>query len=197
MTSTAEITSLSNPELVTIAVALLGGDIDYADREDIAIKVNDIGPGRFNWRKHPERIDLDAVGVALRDAKKPKNGALLVGSNATGWMLSPSGTRWIKTLELAGFREPQSTQHRKDSIPANLEAERTRLRNTKAYLLFIGGTPEAIARQDFYEFARVNEYFQTRARHRRHAVIDNAVADDGVLFELWRSLKERFSEEMV
>ena len=61
----------SKPELVTIAVALLGGDTMYVDREDVAIKVNDIAPGQFNWRKYPERIDLDAVGGQLRTAKKP------------------------------------------------------------------------------------------------------------------------------
>ena len=37
----------SNVELVTIAVALLNGDKAYVDREDVALKVNDIAPGRF------------------------------------------------------------------------------------------------------------------------------------------------------
>ena len=37
----------SKPELVTIAVALLGGDTTYVDREDVAIKVNDIAPGHL------------------------------------------------------------------------------------------------------------------------------------------------------
>ena len=45
----------SKPELVTIAVALLGGDTMYVDCEDVALKVNDIAPGQFNWRKYPER----------------------------------------------------------------------------------------------------------------------------------------------
>ena len=79
------IEALSNPELVTIAVVFLDGDVEYVDPEYIAIKVNDIAPGRFNWRKYPERIDLGNVRTALRDAKKPKNGGLLVGNN------SPSG----------------------------------------------------------------------------------------------------------
>jgi hypothetical protein len=188
---------LSNPELVTIAVALLDGDIEYVDREEIAIRVNDIAPGRFGWRKYPERIDLDAVGVALRDAKKRKNGALLVGSNARGWMLSPAGLKWIGTIELDAVQNAQSIKHRRDSIAANQEAECARLHSTRAYRLFVDGKFETITLQDFYEFARVNEYFQTRARQRRYAIIDNAIVDDEILSKLWESLKERFSEEVA
>ena len=90
----------SKPELVTIAVALLGGDTTHIDREDVALKVNDIAPGQFNWRKYPERIDLDAVGGQLRNAKKPQKGGLVVGNNTKGWMLSPAG---LKRLVLPCF----------------------------------------------------------------------------------------------
>ena len=58
---------LTNAELVVIAVAMLGGHSRYVDREDIAIAVNGIVTGRFNWRKYPERIDLNVVADALRD----------------------------------------------------------------------------------------------------------------------------------
>src|SRR5688572_20740618 len=143
------IDDFSNPELVTIAVALLNGDADYIDREDIAIKVNDIAPGRFNWRKYPERIDLDTVGVALRDAKKPKNGALLTGSNVGGWMLSPAGLKWIKTIDIVTIRGAEPGKHRNF---ANLEAECQRMRNTSAYKLYTAGQSEKISLQDFYQF---------------------------------------------
>jgi len=186
---------LSNPELVTIAVAILDGDVEYVGREDIAITVNDIAPGRFNWRKYPERIDLNAVGTALRDAKKPKNGALLVGDNARGWMLSPAGLKRIRALDIGTGQDVPSIKYRKDSISANQEAECARLRSTQAYRLFVAGESEAIALRDFYQFARVNEYFQSKARQRRYAVIDNAVVDDETLSELWGLLKKRFVEE--
>jgi hypothetical protein len=192
-----QIDDFSNPELVTMVVALLDGDVEYVDREDIAITVNEIAPGRFNWRKYPERIDLDAVGTALRDAKKPKNGALLVGDNARGWMLSPAGLKRIKALDLGTVQDAPSIKYRKDSISANQEAECARLRSTQAYRLFIDGKSETITLQDFYQFARVNEYFQSKARQRRYAIIENAVVDDEVLSELWDFLKEKFMEEVT
>lgn len=186
----------SKLELVTIAVAVLDGDKAYVDREDVALKVNDIAPGRFNWRKYPDRIDLDAVGSALRDAKKTQNGELLVGNNSTGWMLSPAGLKWIKTVDFEAAYHELSVEHRKTSIRASLETERIRLLNTKAYKRFVEGNSEAITVQDFYEFARVNEYFQTKARQRRYAIIANAVIDNDTLSRLWELLQAKFSKEM-
>ena len=87
-----KVADLSNYQLATVAVALLGGDVEYIDREDIAIKLDELSPGRFSWRKHPDRIDLVVVVAALRDAKKPKNGELLTGGNVEGWLLSQSPT---------------------------------------------------------------------------------------------------------
>ena len=186
----------SKPQLATIAVALLDGDKAYVDREDVALKVQEIAPGRFNWRKYPDRIDLDAVGCALRAAKKIQNGGLLVGNNATGWMLSPAGSKWIKTVDLEAVQHKPSVKHRKTSIRAGLETECIRLLNTKAYKLFVEGNSKAITVHDFYEFARVNEYFQTKARQRRYAIIANAVIDNDTLSRLWELLQTKFSKEM-
>ena len=191
------IDALSNHELVTIAVAFLDGDVEYVDPEYIAIEVNDIAPGRFNWRKYPERIDLGNVRTALRGAKKPKNGGLLVGNNARGWMLSPAGLKWLRDLDLAVIQNEQRTKYRKDSISASQEAECARLRTTKAYALFVDGNSETMTLQNFYQFARVNEYFQSKSRQRRYTIIDNAVVGDEALSNLWNLLKEKFAEEIT
>lgn len=129
----------TNYQLVALVVALLDGDTDYIDRENIAIKVDEIAPGRFNWRKYPGRIDLDAVGSALRHAKKPNNGGLILGSNSRGWMLTSRGVEWIKSLDPIDVGDVLPVKHRKDSISANQEAECGRLRTTTAYQLFTTG----------------------------------------------------------
>ena len=187
----------SNYQLVTIAVMLLGGDQDYTDTEDIAIKVDSIAPQRFGWRKYSDRIDLDSVRVALRDAKKPKNGSLLIGSNTEGWMLSPAGMRWCESFDLGDMRSQQPIQHRRDSIAANLESERIRLRQSQAYHHFVEGHEDAITTQDFYQFARINEYFGEKARQRRYLIVGNAVAGDQALSKLWAILQVNFQKEML
>lgn len=187
--------NLAKYELVTIAVALLGGDVNYVDREDIAIEVNRLAPGRFAWRKHSNWIDLDVVFTALRNAKKPENGRLLIGDNSRGWMLSPTGLKWIRSLDSTSLTTLVSDACM-ESISSNQQLERARLRSTRAYGLFLEGKAESISRQDFYQFARVNEYFQTKARLRRYAIIENAIVDYDDLSELWELLKAKFPEEM-
>ena len=183
-------------QLVTIAVALLNGDVTYVDREEVAIKVNHIAPGRFTWRRYPERIDLDAVSNALRSAKKVQNGGLIVGNNTIGWMLSPTGLKWIKTIDLDDIHEKLSDKVKPVLISTNQEIERKRLCNTRAYKLFISGKSESIVLQDFYEFARVNEYFQTKARQRRYAIIANTVIEDNTLSKIWDFLQTKFPKEI-
>ena len=186
----------SNPELVSIAVYLLGGDTYPIDREDIAIKVNEIAPGRFCWRKYPQYIDLDAVGVALRDAKKPKNGGFLVGNNSEGWMLSPIGLKRFRNIDFSLIDRSEFPQYRRDSISANIENEAIRLKSTRAYHLYLAGDLEKIGLQDFFQFVRINEYFHGKSRSRRISVIDNAVVDDEDLLDLWNLLKNKFSKEI-
>ena len=117
----------SKPQLVTIAVALLDGDTMYIDREDVALKVNGIAPGRFNWRKYPEHIDLSTVSFALQDAKKTRCGELVIGNNTKGWMLSPAGLKWVKTVDFDAIKDDLPAKYRKASISANQELERDRL----------------------------------------------------------------------
>ena len=190
------INDFTNPEIVSVAVALLGGEAEFIDREDIAIEVNDIAPGRFNWRKFPDRIDLDSVGVALRDAKKPKNGGLLVGSNSKGWMLSPKGLIWISNIDLSEILVSNLRKNRRESLFAFQESECLRLRNTRAFIQFMNGEVDKIELQDFFQFVRINEYFQTKSRQRRYSIIDNAVVADETLSKLWEYLKKKFIEEI-
>jgi hypothetical protein len=56
---------LANHEIVTLAVFPLGGVTSNVDTEDVAIKANEIAPGRFTWRKYPEQINIDTVRKRL------------------------------------------------------------------------------------------------------------------------------------
>jgi len=187
-----DMVSFSNYQIVTIAIALLGGDVEHIDREDIAIKANGIAPGKFSWRKYPNRIDLGSVGDALRDAKKAKNDELIAGNNSRGWMLSPNGFRWMSSLS-KGENEISIQLKEKSSMALSSQhVERERLYRTTAYALLTDGREDEITQHDFFQFVRVNEYFKSKARERRYTIITNAVYSDEVLSALWAYLKERF-----
>jgi len=194
---TISVDDLTNPQLVVIALAQLGGERKFIDREDIGIRVNEIAPGRFVWRKYPDRIDLVVVVDALGDARKPRYGGLVVGGGQKGWMLSPAGVDWVKTLDLSILEDASegANKFRKGSVGANLELERSRLRNTSAYELFVLECQDQLTVQDLYDFARVNEYFQRNARQRRYNIINNAVVGDEILEKIWDQLRRKFPEE--
>ena len=80
----------------------------------------------------------------------------------------------------------------RNSISENIEIERARLKSTLAYRLYISGESEKITIEDFHQFARVNEYFKSRSKERRFAIIDNAVDSDEELSRLWAFLKDEF-----
>ncbi len=86
-----KVKALSNHEIVTIAVYLLGGDTQRIETEDIAVKSNVLAPGRFTWRKYPDQINIENVRTFLSDAKKPKNGSYLLGAGKDGWILTEAG----------------------------------------------------------------------------------------------------------
>lgn len=88
--------TLSNHEIVTLAVLLLGGESQYVDTEDVAVRANELAPGRYTWRKYPEQINLELIRVYLSDAKKPKKGAYLLGSGNSGWMLTERGLAFAR-----------------------------------------------------------------------------------------------------
>lgn len=86
----------SQSEIVTLAVYLLGGAQKFIDTEDVAVKVHEIAPGRFSWRKYPAQINLELVRVYLSDAKKADKGSMLTGSGRKGWSLTSKGHRWVE-----------------------------------------------------------------------------------------------------
>jgi hypothetical protein len=188
---------LSKYQLVGLAVALLGGDQDYVDTEDVAVRVSEIVPGRFAWRKHPDHIDLESVRVALRDAKKPKNNQIVIGSSGDGWMLSPLGTRWIESLVVADAAVQGALQARKESIAASRDLERVRLRRSNASALCSAGHSDQMTIDDLYQFARINQYFKGKSRQRRLTLVGGATYDDEALECVWETLRSKFEKEFV
>ena len=88
----------THTQVVALAVFELGGAEKYIDTEDVAIKANDLAPGRFCWQKYPDRINLEAVRKRLSDAKKAEHGSLVTGSPKKGWLLTHSGLKWAKCV---------------------------------------------------------------------------------------------------
>ena len=184
-------TYFSNKELVTIAIFLLGGDSKYVDTEDIAVKVNDLAPGRFKWRKYPDQINIDNVRKRLSDAKDPKKGGYILGSFKQGWILSEVGLKFsqkrIKDLDSVNLERIPLT--RKEMVWRN--REKTRMLASGAYEKFTSNNIESITSQEAKAFFRIDDYIMGKARERRLALIINSFREDPDLGKLIKNLAKK------
>lgn len=111
-----------------MALAEAGGRDGPVDTEDIAMKAYEIAPAIFSWRKYPEQVNLDGVRVALTDAVKPANGALVEGSLRTGWLLTDRGLAWVDEVG-PGVRSAVGAV---DAVPRGTRAENRRVATERA-----------------------------------------------------------------
>jgi hypothetical protein len=142
----------SQIDVVTLAVFVAGGHQRAVDTEDVAVKAQELAPGRFSWRKYPGQINLELIRVYLSDAKKPSKGGWLTGSGRRGWLLTPAGLVWAKrnAKKLLGMNlERGREQSRSGSVDENRwRRERARIMATPAWEKWQTGeigvtTPEA------------------------------------------------------
>jgi hypothetical protein len=179
--------ALSNHEIVVIAAYLVGSDSKRVDTEDIAVKANEIAPGRFTWRKYPQQINIDTVRKRLWDACKPDKGGYILGSEKEGWVLTETGVLFARKSmgAVVGTKKRLSLKER-----TWIRSERQRLIATDAFKKFSKPNESAITSRDAEGFFRIDNYVEKDAREEKLLRILNAFGDDP---ELGPAVK-RFAE---
>jgi hypothetical protein len=178
---------LTQKELVTIALFLLGGDKVSIDTEDVAIKAAEIAPGKFSWRKYRENIDQELVRAALKNAKIELK--YIVGSQKEGWMLSPSGLRFARESSKKEWAKP--AEREPERVQVQLSKEKERLMATDVYQQYKAQGRVYLAnvqKNDADVFFRINDYVRGEARIKKINRIANIFIDDPELGELVKKL---------
>lgn len=155
---------LANHEIVVLAAYLAGAWYKYVDTEDIAVKANEIAPGRFTWRKYKDQINIDTVRKRLWDATKGKKGAYLIGSERGGWLVTEAGCQFAESsltkldwLDLSRTRLSRNEE-------TWLGRERIRMLAETAYRKFHAGEAKDITAAEAERFFRVDDYVVGDAR---------------------------------
>src|SRR5262245_27289333 len=188
--SRAALSRLSQGQVVTLAAYLLGGDRRVLDTEDLAVKANELAPGRFSWRKYRDQINLELVRVYASDAKKEAQGALLRGSGNEGWMVTEAGVAWAKTHldRLEGLRQARVRNPKADRV---MKAERTRLLASEAFLKQKADLGATVSHREAETFFRLDPYIIGNKREERILRILNAFGDDPELGVVVRRLADQ------
>jgi hypothetical protein len=179
-----DIKSFANHEIVTIAGYILGGKTKEIDTEDIAIKVNELAPGRFTWHKYKDQINIENVRTFLSDAKKLKNGAYLQGSGKKGWILTSSGVAFakqnLKIMKSSNLiKIPLSKEEKRWN---NLEKARMLAHPIMSKLQSNG--VDTVTTQEAESFFRVDDYVTGVAREKKISRILNTFRDDPKLGQI-------------
>ena len=155
---------LSNRQIVVIAAFLAGAQSKSADTEDIAVKANDLAPGRFTWRKYKEQINIDTVRKRLWDAAKPEKDAYLIGSEKIGWRLTKAGFDFARKHKskslLAQSKKTRTSQVQRSAQTRELkrmmaEDVFTKIQNEGSF---------AVTKSEAERFFRVDDYVTGKAR---------------------------------
>jgi len=182
----------SNSELVTLAVYLLGGSDRHIDTEDVAMKTQELAPGRFTWRKYPDQINLELVRVRLSEAKSESHGAMLRGSGTMGWKLTAKGLEWASGVTLdpkALTPEARKSQERGGSVDSHrLDRARDRVQKCAAWSKWPGAAKE-ITLSEAEEVFRIDSYVTKELRIEKIDRLHKAFLGDPNLLAFLRHLE--------
>jgi hypothetical protein len=181
------LTDRSNVDVVILAAYLAGGGIRKVDTEDVAIKAQEISPGRFSWRKYPHQIDLERVRVRLSQAAH--EGALS-GVHSKGWRLTSTGSKHVEEhlLDLMRGKSARASVRKEDREWQAVEKKR--LSQTTAYRKFIEGAQTSITMIDVGEFFRIDSYMGAGDRRTKLDRYLNAFRNDKKLGPIVEALSE-------
>ena len=185
-----------NYELVTLAVYLVGGDTREVDTEDVAIKANELAPGRFTWHKYKDQINIEIIRAFLSDAKKKKYGALLIGTGTTGWLLTDAGLKFAKAnaKRVAKVLPPVERLSKEEKL--RHRNEQARVGASDAFRKYVNGDLAGVTKRDVEAVFRLNEYIIGDERQKKLQRIVNALGEDKEVGEAVRFFADLVLKEI-
>ena len=182
---------IRNDQITLVALLVLGGDRRPIDTEDVALKSDQLAPGRFRWRKFKDHIDLGLVRNGLQDARKK---ALAAGGALRGWMLTPTGVAESRDLlprvSDLSTRERLALEQRKWE-----QRERTRLLAEPAFRLALESGADALTKRDILRLFRLDEYASGERTTERTRRFSGAFVDDPQMKRTLNELIRRLEDE--
>lgn len=185
--------SLSNLEIVTVAVYLVGNGTKSVDTEDVAIKAAELAPGRFSWRKYSDQINLELIRVFLSDAKKAANGKLVAGSGNSGWALTRAGLDFASAAATR-IRSVRSAPRLSHQEKLWKRTEQIRLLNSDAYRKVASNASSSLTKAEVAAFFRVDDYVTGSQREQKVTRLLSTFGDDPKLGSAIKTLAEKLQE---
>ena len=155
----------SDADLVVFAVYLLGGEKQFVEVEDIAVKAAGFGSGKFAWQRHPEQIDMDLVKKSL--AADSRNGHFLTGSTKSGWMLTEHGKKFVEQHQ-SGLPDPVQGAYRLSDEEKRFHPwYRKRIKAHPAFKKVAQGHSDEVTRDETEKIFLIDKKMNAKEKARR------------------------------
>ena len=169
---------LPNHKIVVIAAYLAGASGGYVDTEDIAVQAWKLAPDKFCWKKYPEQINIEVVRRRLTEAASHERGALVVGSQKDGWLLSEAGIALSKEFSEKVPKLSEGDVFKVTKENPWIKRERARMQSEAAYLKWKAGNSKEITAIEAERFFRIDDYVVGDLRAKRISRAVDAFLND-------------------
>jgi len=164
---------LSNQEIVTVAIYALGSGVGTFDIETIAIKADELAPGRFRWKTRPDLISDSNTWDALSNARK--KGYILqqaAQKNTDSYLLTEEGVKFSEK-NISKIKEFDQSKMRISVSKEIYENTKNRLIATEAYQKAKNLKLDQITIKEFNQFFRLNDYMKNTQKEEKIQKIKN------------------------
>jgi hypothetical protein len=164
---------LSNQEIVTVAIYALGFGVGTFDIETIAIKADELAPGRFRWKTRPDLISDSNTWDALSNARK--KGYILqqaAQKNTDSYLLTEEGVKFSEK-NISKIKEFDQSKMRISVSKEIYENTKNRLIATEAYQKAKNLKLDQITIKEFNQFFRLNDYMKNTQKEEKIQKIKN------------------------
>ena len=169
---------LSNQEIVTVAIYVLGSGIGTFDIETIAKKADELAPGRFRWKTDPNMISDSNTWDALSNARK-KVFILQQANekNTHSYLITEEGVKFSEK----NINKIKDFNQSKIRIPVSKEIydnTKNRLITTAAYQKAKNSKLNEITKREYNDFFRLNDYMKNAQKQEKIQKMKNLFISD-------------------
>ena len=164
---------LSNQEIVTVAIYVLGSGVGTFDIETIAKKADELAPGRFRWKTDPNMISDSNTWDALSNARK--KGFILQQANeknTDSYLITEEGVKFSEK-NLNKIKDFDQSKIRIAVSKEIYENTKNRLITTAAYQKAKNLKIDQITIKEFNQFFRLNDYMKNTQKLEKIQKIKN------------------------
>ena len=186
----------ANDEIVILALYLLGGHSKLIHLEEIAMKADEIAPGRFRWIHNKEMISDSNIWDALSNARQKKKKGQFVTSSQSSWILTDEGINFAKK-NINKLDKTINTKEREDpTIKRKRNLALTRIINSQAYKLLNEKKVNEILLDNLEEVFKINDYMTKNKKIERIQSLKSLFLNDTKTLKIIKSFEQLMNEKI-